>query len=243
MGLSGPGGSPAAGPKPCPTNRMKRVLGVCGSDWTPDQSAPYEQALRDAGIEPVLIQPGADVPTDVAGLLLMGGTDVNPTRFGEAPQAETDDPDDARDELECNLIQEFLGRDLPVLAICRGVQILNVEHGGTLVQHLDSTAHHQVRTPEYKGRPAHGVEIVPGTKLAAIEGAPFALSVNSRHHQAVGKLGEGLRVSARDPEDGTIEAVERPDKRFVVGVQWHPENMSAGDERQAKLFRAFAEAL
>jgi len=223
---------------------MKRVLAVCGSPghWKPDNSLPYEEALRDAGIEPVLVEPGSSVPSDVSGLLLMGGTDVNPARYGESRRPETDDPDDARDDLECVLIQDFLKRDLPMLAICRGIQILNVQHGGTLVQHLDSTAHHQVRTAD-RGLPTHEVEIIPGTKLAAIAGGPPALDVNSRHHQAIGKLGERLRVSARDPEDGAIEAVERPDKRFVIGVQWHPENQSATNERQAALFRAFAAAL
>jgi putative glutamine amidotransferase len=222
---------------------MKRVLAVCGSRWKPNDSLPYEKALLDAGIEPVLIVPGAEVPTDVSGLVLMGGSDVNPVRFGEPRQTETENPDDARDELECDLIDDFMKRDLPVLAICRGIQILNVQHGGTLVQHLDSTKRHRVKTPDNPGKPAHKVEIVPGTKLAAIAGEPLTLDINSRHHQAIGRLGGGLRVSARDPEDGTIEAVERPDKRFVVGVQWHPENMSATDERQAKLFRAFAGAL
>jgi len=223
---------------------MKRVLAICGSPghWKPDNSLPYEEALRDAGVEPVLVEPGLSVPSDVSGLLLMGGTDVNPARYGESRRPETDDPDDARDDLECVLIRDFLKRDLPMLAICRGIQILNVQHGGTLVQHLDSTAHHQVRTAD-RGLPAHEVEIIPGTKLAAIAGGPPALDVNSRHHQAIGKLGEGLRVSARDPEDDTVEAVERPDKRFVIGVQWHPENQSATNERQAELFRAFAAAL
>jgi putative glutamine amidotransferase len=224
---------------------MKRVLAVCGSPdhWKPENSLPYERALRDAGIEPVLIQPGDEVPADVSGLVLMGGTDVNPARYGEARQAETESPDDARDELECALIQDFLRRDLPVLAICRGIQILNVQHGGTLVQHMDATAHHRVKTPDNPGLPAHKVEVVPGTRLTAITGGPLTLDVNSRHHQAIAKPGDGLRVSARDPEDGTIEAVERPDKRFVVGVQWHPENQSITDERQAKLFQAFAAAL
>lgn len=222
---------------------MKRVLGICGSRWKPEYSLPYEKALRDAGIEPVLILPGAEVPADVSGLVLMGGSDVNPARFGEARLTETDNPDDARDELECSLVDNFMKRDLPVLAICRGIQVLNVQLGGTLVQHLDSATRHRVKTPDNPGRPAHKVEIVPGTKLAAIAGEPLTLDVNSRHHQAVGKLGDGLRVSARDPEDGTIEAVERPDRRFVVGVQWHPENQSPTDERQARLFRAFATAL
>jgi putative glutamine amidotransferase len=223
---------------------MKRVLAVCGSPdhWKPDNSAPYEEALRDADIEPVLIRPGAEIPTDASGLLLMGGTDVNPARYGEARLAETETSDDARDELECALIEDFLRRDLPLLAICRGIQILNVQHGGTLVQHLESTERHRVKTAD-RGLPAHRVDIVPGTRLAAIAGESRTWDVNSRHHQAIGKPGGGLLVSARDPEDRTIEAVERPDKRFVVGVQWHPENQSRTDERQARLFRAFADAL
>jgi putative glutamine amidotransferase len=222
---------------------MKRVLAVCGSRWKPDNSLPYEKALCDAGIEPILIAPGTGTPADVSGLVLMGGTDVNPALYGQKRLTETENPDDARDELEYALIGDFLQRDLPLLAICRGIQILNVQHGGTLVQHLESTARHRVKTPDNPGLPAHQVEIVPGTKLAAIAGGSLTWDVNSRHHQAIGRLGECLRVSARDPEDGTIEAVERPDKRFAIGVQWHPENQSATDERQAKLFRAFAKAL
>src|SRR5271166_2403029 len=115
---------------------MKRVFAVCGSPghWTPDSSTPYEQALRDAGIEPVLLAPGTSIPADISGLVLMGGTDVNPARYGEVRLSETDDADDARDDLECALIQDALDRDIPLLAICRGIQILNVQHGGTLVQ-------------------------------------------------------------------------------------------------------------
>src|SRR5579863_5747539 len=107
---------------------MKRVLAVCGSPghWKPDNSLPYEEALRAAGIEPVLIHPGDTIPTDMSGLVLMGGTDVNPALYGETRQSGTDTSDDARDELECELIQKFLDRDLPLLAICRGIQILNV---------------------------------------------------------------------------------------------------------------------
>jgi putative glutamine amidotransferase len=221
---------------------MKRVLAVSGSHWEPDYSKPYEEALRDAGLEAVLVRPGDSIPSDISGLVLLGGSDVNPVRYGETRHRQTDNTNDARDELECTLIQDAIGRDLPLLAICRGLQILNVQHGGTLLQHLDTTARHRVKTGD-KGLPAHQVKIVPGTRLAAIAGEPLTLDVNSRHHQAIGRLGEGLRVSARDSEDGTIEAVERPDKRFVIAVQWHPENQSPTDERQAKLFQAFAAAL
>jgi putative glutamine amidotransferase len=223
---------------------MKQVLAICGSphDWKPASSVPYEEALRAAGIDSVLISPGDKIPPDYSGLLLMGGSDVNPVRYGAVRQSKTETSDDARDQLECDLIQDALDRDLPVLAICRGLQILNVQHGGTLIQHLNSTEHHQRRTPD-RGLPAHQVQIAPGTKLAEIEKPSLVLDVNSRHHQAIERVGEGLIVSARDPEDGIIEAVERPDKRFVIGVQWHPENQFASDERQAKLFQNFAAAL
>jgi len=220
---------------------MKRVLAVQGSTkWKEDRWLPYEKALVDAGMVPVIVQPGDAVPADVKGLVLMGGSDVDPARYGAVRSRETQPADEARDELERTLIEDFLRRDLPVLAICRGLQILNVQHGGTLVQHLPDTEHHQQRTG---GDPVHAAEVVAGTKLAAIVGEPLTVKVNSRHHQAVDRVGNGLVVSARDPEDGTIEALERPDKRFVVGVQWHPEDQAPHDARQAALFSAFAAAL
>ncbi len=220
---------------------MKRVVTVSGSSASADYSRPYQEALRAVGVELVPVT-AAPMPADAAGLLLMGGSDVNPARYLETRVGETEEADDARDELECALIEEALGRDLPVLAICRGLQILNVQQGGTLIQHLPTTSRHRQRT-EDRGTPVHQVEIVPGTALAAIADGALQCGVNSRHHQAIDKLGDGLRISARDPEDGTIEAMELPDKRFVVGVQWHPENMSASDPHQARLFQAFADAL
>src|SRR5580658_3808771 len=122
---------------------MKQVLAVRGSSthWKAVDSEPYEEALRAAGIEPVLVSPetfawtAGDIPEMASGLLLMGGSDVNPACYGETRHAETQDPDDARDALECALIEEALIRNLPLLAICRGIQILNVQHGGSLVQH------------------------------------------------------------------------------------------------------------
>jgi putative glutamine amidotransferase len=205
---------------------VNKVVTVGCSD-----SAPYIEALRAAGVE--LVE--GTSTEGFAGLVLMGGTDVNPALYGESPDPQTEEPDDARDALECALIAEALERDLPVLGICRGLQILNVQHGGTLVQHTEG---HRVNT-EDKGVPAHPVEIVPDTRLAVIAGSKLKWYVNSRHHQAVAKVGKGLVISARDPRDGTVEALERPDKRFVVAVQWHPENQ----RDMAKLFCAFAAAL
>ena len=220
---------------------MKRVVTVSGSSASADYPRPYQEALRAVGIELVPIT-SSPMPADAAGLLLMGGSDVNPARYSAARVGETEEADNARDELECALIEEVLARDLPLLAICRGLQILNVQQGGTLIQHLPTTARHRQRT-EDRGQPVHEVEIVPGTVLAEIAGGALSWGVNSRHHQAIDKLGEGLRISARDPEDGTIEAIERPDKHFVIGVQWHPENMSPTDPDQARLFQTFADAL
>jgi putative glutamine amidotransferase len=223
---------------------MKHALLVCGSPehCAPGYTTSYEQALRSAGVECDVIRPGDHPPDTFSGLVLIGGSDVNPSLYDAARDPYTEGSDDARDALELRLIQDALYRDVPVLAICRGLQILNVQHGGTLIQHLPTTEHHRRKTPD-SGLPVHQVEIVPGTKLAEIADGALFWDVNSRHHQAVDRPGFGLRVSALDPSDGVIEAVERPDKRFVIGVQWHPENQAPTDKRQAALFRAFGEAI
>jgi putative glutamine amidotransferase len=220
---------------------MKRALVVCGSadHCPPGYSAPYEQALAAAGLEPVVIRPGDAIPSNTSGLLLMGGSDVNPRLYDETRDPCTEGSDDPRDHLELELIHEALHRDIPLLAICRGLQILNVRHGGTLIQHLKTTPRHRVKTGD-RGQPVHQVEIVEGTRLAKIARGARTWDVNSRHHQAIDRVGERLVVSAWDPVDRVIEAVERPDKRFVVAVQWHPENQAVSDERQASLFQAFA---
>lgn len=203
---------------------------------------PYVDALRAAGMEPVPAFVGQTVAFDgAAGLLLMGGTDVNPKLYGEDARPETDQPDDERDEVELRLIEEAIRNDMPILAICRGLQILTVQHGGTLIQHLTPPQPHDLET-EDKGAHAHEVTIQPGTQLERIIGGD-RLRVNSRHHQAVNRLGDGLQVSARAADDGIVEGVERGDRRFVVGVQWHPEDQVLRDQEQLNLFRAFAEAL
>jgi putative glutamine amidotransferase len=195
-------------------------------------------ALRQVGVDMVF-----GVSLDgVSGLMLMGGTDVNPARYGEQPHPETEAPDDERDGREVALIGEALERDLPILAICRGMQILNVQHGGTLIQHLENVERHRQQTRN-KNLSAHSIEIVPGTELARIGGSELKWEVNSRHHQAIARVGDGLVVSARDSGDRVIEAIERPDRRFVMGVQWHPENqMAATDGIARRLFQAFAAA-
>jgi putative glutamine amidotransferase len=200
------------------------------------KAGPYLDALRDAGAEPVSVTPALPVDSlnGFGGLLLTGGTDVAPARYGQSPQPETEPSDEARDELELRLLREAIERDLPVLAICRGMQLFNVFHGGTLLQHLEG---HAVR-PSDKSRPVHAVEILDGTRLAKIFGV-VELQVNSRHHQAVDQAGAGLLVSARSASDEIVEGLERADRRFAVAVQWHPEDQPA----HSPLFAAFASLL
>jgi len=202
---------------------------------------PYEEAVRGAGLEPISILTSGSIALDgAAGLLLMGGTDVNPRLYGAPPQPETDQPDDERDALELKALEEALRKNVPVLAICRGLQLLNVHCGGTLIQHLASPRHDPAEIPD-RGAAAHEVAIEPDSLLAQIAGAT-RWQVNSRHHQAVAKIGSGLQVSARDAADGTIEGLELPGKRFVVAVQWHPEDQLTRFPEQLRLFERFAAA-
>jgi len=208
----------------------------------PHKAEPYAEALRQAGIEPVLISP--EEPRALAGLqglLLSGGTDLNPARYGGTPHPRNESPDDARDAMETGLLAEALAADLPVLAICRGMQLFNVAQGGTLIQHLDNSAVHEKRDTD-PALPVHEIQVESGTRLAAILGEG-AHAVNSRHHQAIERVGAGLRVTARSTPDGVIEAVERSDRRFALAVQWHPEDQARRDAEQRKLFEAFAGAL
>jgi putative glutamine amidotransferase len=189
---------------------------------------PYRQALAAAGIG---FDEDARSLDGLAGLLLAGGPDIDPERYDEPRAPETQGPDTARDALELALATEALRRDLPVLAICRGLQMWNVALGGTLTQHVDG--HRQDGLSD-----AHPVQLEPGSRLAGIIGAR-EYTVNSRHHQAAGRIAEGLVVSAR-AQDGVVEALERPGTRFMLAVQWHPEDRT---ERDGALFRAFAQAL
>ncbi len=219
------------------TGDMKRVL-------IPYRHAsrlkPYVESVQAGGLEAVPISVGESPKINgFHGLLLVGGTDVNPKLYGEAARPEVDQPDDQRDLVEWRLIDEALQKDLPVLAICRGMQLLNVHQGGTLVQHLALPKHDTEF--EDKGAVAHEVVLEPQSQLAHIAGAP-RLQVNSRHHQAVSRVGEGLQISARDSEDGTIEALERIDRSFVIAVQWHPEDQTLRYLEQRNLFKRFAQA-
>jgi len=189
---------------------------------------PYLAALRSAEIDFIEDPPTLD---GLNGIMLTGGTDVDPTRYGQRSEPQTDQPDTERDEREISLVRDALGRDIPILAICRGIQLLNVALGGTLKQHIDGHRHPGVAN-------AHEIEIRNGTRLATIL-HPGRYEVNSRHHQCVDGVAEGLVVSAKAGE--VIEALELPGHRFVVAVQWHPEDRIAGSDR--KLFEAFARAV
>jgi len=175
------------------------------------------------------------------GLLLTGGGDVAPAMYGEIARPETEPSDPGRDAVEAALIDEALARDLALLGVCRGMQLLNVHQGGSLIQHLSTAGRHVRRTSD-RSLPAHPVTIQPGTLLASIARAE-TWQVNSRHHQAVSRVAHGFRVCASDPEDGTIEAIELPNRRFVLGVQWHPENQARNDPGQHNLFQSFAATL
>jgi putative glutamine amidotransferase len=199
-----------------------------------DKSEPYRRALEMAGLEAVTFEPDAGSSLDtVAGLVLTGGTDVDPALYGAVRAPETEAPDRMRDDFEGELLRAALEHNIPVLAICRGLQLFNVVRGGTLIQHLPDTSRHKQKTG---GAPVHDV-VVEG-RMAEVFGAA-RVAVNSRHHQAIEWTGEGMVVTARDPDDGVIEGFVVPGAAFAMGVQWHPEDM-VDDERQRRLFAAFA---
>jgi gamma-glutamyl-gamma-aminobutyrate hydrolase PuuD len=199
--------------------------------------AQYVQAVERAGGRPVLVPPSSDGVEEtldaVDGLIFSGGSDLDPQTYGQEAHPETFGVVTQRDDAELALLSAALERDMPVLAICRGSQVLNVARGGDLVQHLPEV----VGDEKHKHTPGvfadHDVELVPETNLADLLGerAP----VKSHHHQGFGRLGDGLREAAR-AEDGTVEAVEDPQRRFALGVLWHPE---AGEDM--KLFEALVD--
>lgn len=215
--------------------------------------AVYVDAVRRAGGEAVMIPPGTedhdvDVEALVArldGLVLAGGGDVGPDRYGSDGHAAVYGVHPARDRDELALVRHVLVTQLPTLAICRGSQVLNVALGGTLVPHLpDRTEQAHRLAPTDDGGPAaptpHAVDVAPDSRLAGIMGTT-SVTPMSWHHQAVDRPGTGLRVVAR-AEDGTVEATEHDDHRWLVSVQWHPELTAAEDPTQQRLFDALVQA-
>ena len=186
--------------------------------------AAYVRAIEAAGGRPLLVPPsteGIEETLDrLDGLLFSGGSDLDPELYGQEAHPETNGIVPARDRAEIALLRSALERNMPVLAVCRGSQVLNVALGGDLVQHLPDV----VGDEKHKHTPGlfadHDVDLEPGTHVQKILGdhAP----VKSHHHQGYGRLGDGLREAAR-AEDGTVEALEDPERRFAIGVLWHPE--------------------
>jgi putative glutamine amidotransferase len=199
----------------------------------------YVRAVENAGGRPLLVPPsaeGVEETIDVLdGLILSGGADLDPESYGAETHPETNGTRPERDSAELALLEGALARDLPVLAVCRGSQVLNIALGGDLVQHLPEVVGHE----GHKHTPGvfadHDVDVLPGTKLHEVIGehAP----VKSHHHQGYGRLGDGLREAAR-ADDGTVEAIEDPARRFALGVLWHPEEGEDGALFQALVAEA-----
>jgi putative glutamine amidotransferase len=213
------------------------------------QMADYVESIRRAGAAVVELT-AADAPesvvTRVDGLLLTGGGDVDPALYGATPHPSFVAAEPGRDAYEIALVRAALAADLPLLAICRGMQVLNVACGGDLVQDIPTEVNgalpHAVNEPRYAL--AHEVWVTPTSRFAALMQEELedgeSCQVNSRHHQAVRHVGDGLEVVATAP-DGVIEALERPAARFCLAVQWHPENFWRTGEFRP-LFEGFVEA-
>lgn len=232
------------------TNVKSPIIGLTPQiDYTTGEykiGAPYTDCLLRAGAVPFLF-PLTDNDAKIAqllalcdGILLTGGHDIHPSYYGEQKQVFCNEPVPLRDTLEMILVPMAIQSEKPLLAICRGIQVLNVACGGTLYQDIGAQGvtdkpHRQPNTPE-----AHTVTCLEGTLAANVFGtAPIA--VNTLHHQAIKDVGKGLRVAAYS-EDGLIEAIDMPTHPFVLGVQWHPEMLAAQSDRQMELFRRFVAA-
>jgi putative glutamine amidotransferase len=224
-----------------------RILITRAEDVTDERWADYADRVSAAGGEPVevaLAGWNSAAPAPVGdGLVLTGGVDIDPAVYGAPRSERVVEINRARDDFELALLREALVRDVPVLGICRGHQLFNVAHGGTLLQHIEEREPHRSRRgPDGTIESGwHDVEVRPGTLLAAALGVT-RVRANSRHHQAVTPelVGPGLEVAATTA-DGIVEALVDPSRRWAVSVQWHPERAETGDAF-AGLFRAFVEA-
>ena len=194
-------------------------------------SRSYVEAVQHAGALALMLPPDpacstiqGEVLELLDGLMLAGGADIDPASYGEQAHAETVDTVPERDRFEIALVRAAIERDLPVLGICRGMQLINVAYGGTLLQHLpERFGHHEhLRVPGTFDGADHDVELIEGS-LAARAAGETHHATKSHHHQGVDRLGEGLQISGSSAMDGLPEAIEMPDRRFVLGVQWHPE--------------------
>ena len=214
-------------------------------------TAAYVTALESAGLIPLIVpqlsnaDAASAVLDSVAGLVLTGGEDVDPARYGEKRHEKVRSVNAARDATEAALIKEARKRGTPVLAICRGIQMLNVALGGTLVQDIPSQCETDIAHDEESARNSrtHEISVEPGSLIATAIGTEHC-TVNSFHHQSVKRVADGMRVTARSP-DGIIEGLESTDEHWwVMAVQWHPEEMTDSAEPWDRgLFKAFARKL
>lgn len=209
----------------------------------------YLESIRRSGGVPVPFEPAKDSAPEIVasadGILLTGGGDLASRLYGEDQHPAWYPAEPGRDELELEVVVRALERDVPLLCICRGMQVLNVALGGTLVQDIPSLVPSAIdhKVPEPKDAAAHTVDLAPGSRLANLLCAGDERprrGVNTRHHQALKHVAESLVVTATAP-DGIIEAAERPASRFCLAVQWHPENFWRTGEFKA-LFDAFVAA-
>ena len=223
----------------------KPIIGITRCSRLDDYVASVEQSGGRPRVLEVTDSPRKLV-NEIDGLLLTGGGDVDPVLYGEDRHETVEDAEPGRDEFEIDMARRAMDADLPVLAICRGAQVLNVAAGGTLVQDIPSAVETELphSLTEPKDHVAHDVSVTPGSRLQQALGNAVSIEhtcrVNSRHHQSVGRVGKDLAPSATAP-DGVVEAIESPDKDFCIGVQWHPENFWRTGEFRS-LFDSFVDS-
>ena len=225
---------------------MKLTIGL---SYAPDEKSKfYRQSLEDAArsleyeIEIVDLSQNPSRIKDVDGILFTGGADIQPARYGKQSEERLcGEIDETRDQAEFDLADAAEKEGLPMLGICRGTQLLNVHRGGTLLTDIQTFGGNNHQRIEGNGDSRHHVKVTPGSYLSKILNAREG-EINSAHHQAIERPGEGLMVSARAAEDGTVEAVEWADptgKPFFLAVQWHPERMGFDEQFAGRLFETF----
>lgn len=238
---------------------MKPIVGIpCAFQEPQDQFGGGQSVVPQSYLRALEMANGLPLPIPITGqestlralydhidgLLLAGGVDIDPARYGESPHPDLGKIDAQRDWTELTITPWALADGLPLLAICRGIQVLNVAVGGSLWQDIAAQAPDTLWHTYYPGYPynrlSHSVRLEPDSRLAGILG-DLELEVNSLHHQAVKEVGDGLRVTARSP-DGVIEGLEGDGRAWVVAVQWHPECLLDDDPRMRWLFEAFVAA-